>query len=122
MGKPMESDLAGVCNQIWGKALSNETNKDDMKKILVPSNCGRMKTPRLNTEVYVKLNEPAQMKDKAAQRKQKFAVKAAIPVMQAMVKLFFLKFLKTANYYHKVCVFSSSFQNVLNESSIMYDA
>ena len=46
-----------------------------------------MKTPRLNTEIYVKLSESAQNKDKAAQRKQQFAVKSAVPVLQALVDL-----------------------------------
>ena len=46
-----------------------------------------MKTPRLNTEVYIKLNEPSQNKDKAAQTRQKDTAKAVIPVLQAMVEV-----------------------------------
>ena len=52
MGSPLDTDLAGVCKQIWGKALPNVKNKEELQKILTV-----MKTPRLNTEIYIKLNE-----------------------------------------------------------------
>ena len=87
MGQPIENDLADVCSKIWGKALSSDNKKDDFKGILIPSNCKKMKTPRLNTEVYIKLLEGPQNKDRAAQTRQKDTAKAAVPILQAMVEL-----------------------------------
>ena len=87
MGSPLDTDLAGVCKQIWGKALSNVKNKEELQNILIPSNCTVMKTPRLNTEIYIKLNEGAQNKDRSAQAKQKESAKASVPILQAMVEV-----------------------------------
>ena len=87
MGSPLDMDLAGVCKQMWGKALSNVKNKEELQKILIPSNCTVMKTPRLNTEIYIKLNEGTQNKDRSAQAKQKESAKASVPILQAMVEV-----------------------------------
>ena len=46
-----------------------------------------MKTPRLNAKIYIKLNEGAQNKDRAAQAKQRDAAKASVPILEAMVAL-----------------------------------
>ena len=91
MGSPLDTDLAGVCKQIWGKALSNVKNKEELQKILIPSNCTVTKTPRLNTEIYIKLNEGEQNKERSAQAKQKESAKASVPILQAMVFFIFLQ-------------------------------
>ena len=87
MGSPLDTDLVGVCKQIWGKALSSVKNKEELQKILIPSNCTVMKTTRLNTEIYIKLNEGAQNKGRSAQAKQKESAKASVPILQAMVEV-----------------------------------
>ena len=71
-------NLHQVCKQIWGKALSNGKNKEELKKILIPSNCTTMKTPWLNTKIYITLNEGVQNKVCAAQTRQKEAVKEIV--------------------------------------------
>ena len=88
MGSAIDTELAEVCRQIWGKAISNGKSRDELKKILLPSNCTIMKTPRLNTEIYIKLNEGrGENRDRSAQTKQKEAAKASVPILQAMVEL-----------------------------------
>ena len=56
MGSAIDAELASVCKLIWVKALSNGKNKEELKKIFIPSNYTTMKTPRLNTDIYIKLN------------------------------------------------------------------
>ena len=90
MGDPIEDEaLASVCSKIWGKVnLSKDKKKAiQFKDILIPENCKAMKTPRLNTEVYLKIIENAQTKDRAAQDRQKDLSKAAIPLLKAMAEI-----------------------------------
>ena len=87
MGSAIDAELASICKQIWGKALSNGNNKEELQKILIPSNCTTMKTPHLHTEIYIKINEGAQNKDHAAQTRQKEAVKTSVPILLATVEL-----------------------------------
>ena len=86
MGEPIEQGLAHVIKTIWGKADDREKNKD-YRKVLTPSNCENLKTPRLNAEIYIKLNSAAQDKDRSAQARQKDMVRSTIPLLQAMEKL-----------------------------------
>ena len=68
--------------------LSKDKKKAiQFKDILIPENCKAMKTPRLNTEVYLKIIENAQTKDRAAQDRQKDLSKAAIPLLKAMAEI-----------------------------------
>lgn len=61
MGEPIDQELAQVVKSIWGKADDKDKNKE-FRKVLTSSNCTTLKTPRLNAEVYVKLNSYAQDK------------------------------------------------------------
>ena len=89
MGQPIEDDLAEVCQKIWGKAIPTDRHKkkEETQKILIPVNCTAMKTPRLNISVYIKLNDGAQGKERAAQNRQKEIARASVPILQAMVEL-----------------------------------
>ena len=82
------SGLAEVCEKAWGQArLDKDKKKELSKDAKVPSNCPRMKTPRLNTEIYVRLPENSQTKDRAAQERQKDLTKAVIPLLKALDKV-----------------------------------
>ena len=77
LGDPLSSELAKVCAKAWGQArLDKEKKKELVKDVRVPSNCLIMKTPKLNTEIYVRLGENHQSKDRAAQERQKDLTKA----------------------------------------------
>ena len=86
MGEPIDNQLAQVVKTIWGKADDKEKNKE-FRKILIPRNCEILKTPRLNAEAYIKINNHAQDRDRSAQAKQKDIVRSTVPILQAMEKL-----------------------------------
>ena len=87
MGSPVESEFPEVCGKIWGKAKPKGRLGDELKNILIPSNCSYLKSPYLNSEIYNKLHDVAINRDKGAQRKQRAYVNATIPLMQAVVNL-----------------------------------
>ena len=88
MGDPLDEALALVAQKTWNKALlSKDKKKSLVKDIRIPSNCPTMKPPTLNTEIYIRVPEQAQNKDRAAQDRQKDVTKAAIPLFTAVGKL-----------------------------------
>ena len=85
LGDPISQDLADVCKKVWGQSvLTAEKKKQLFKGLEVPQNCQVLKAPRLNTKMYIRLNENAQTKDKGAQERQKGLSRAAIPLLQGM--------------------------------------
>ena len=85
LGDPIETALADVCNKTWGKAkLSKDKKKALREEFNIPSNCSVMKTPKLNTEVDIRLYDQARTKDQAAADRQKDMVRAAIPLYHAV--------------------------------------
>ena len=86
-GKPIEQEFANVMGKIWGKVKPNDKQKKEFRDILIPKNCPFMKTPLLNNEIYNVMLGPSTSKDKANQRRQRMAAKAAIPVMKSIIEL-----------------------------------
>ena len=85
LGDPIETALAEVCNKTWGKAkLSKDKKKALREEFNIPSNCPNMKTPKLNTEIDIRLYDQARTKDQAAADRQKDMVRAAIPLYHAV--------------------------------------
>ena len=87
MGSPVESEFPEACGKIWGKAKPKGRSGDELKNILIPSNCSYLKSPYLNSEIYNKLHDVAINRDKGAQRKQRAYVNATIPLMQVVFNL-----------------------------------
>ena len=87
-GDPLVPELAGLIKETWGKLkLSTDSKKKLNEGYLVPSNCKSMVTPKLNTEVYIRLEENAQVRDKAMQERQKDISKTTVPVLKAIGNL-----------------------------------
>lgn len=87
MGDPIDTELATVCGKVWGKAMLSKKKKEDIfTDIIIPSNCQAMMTPKLNTEIYIRLIENAQTKDRVQDR-QKDLVKASVPLFHAMEEI-----------------------------------
>ena len=85
LGEPINKDLADVVKRVWGKSvLTSEKKKQLYKDLEIPQNCPVLKSPKLNTKVYIRLNENAQMKDKGAQERQKGLSRAVIPLLQGI--------------------------------------
>ena len=85
MGEPIDDNLAKVCEKTWGKAkLSKDKKKKMLEEVKIPENCKILKSPKLNSEIYIRLLENAQSKDRAAQEKQKDIARATIPILEAI--------------------------------------
>ena len=85
MGNPLKSSVAKLCADTWGRAvLEADKKKELLKEVEIPKNCKNMKAPKLNTEVYVKLFESAQAKDKASQSRQVEVAKASVPLYKIL--------------------------------------
>ena len=98
LGDPLSDALAKVCEKAWGQAkLSKEKKHELLKDVKIPSNCPRMKTPKLNTVVYLRLRENHQTKDKGAQDRQKEITKAVVLLLQALDKVTEVQELLKAN-------------------------
>ena len=54
-GPPIDTKLADVLERIWGKAKLGDSQKEELKNMLIPENCPLMKTPLLNPERYNKV-------------------------------------------------------------------
>ena len=50
-GPPIETKLAGVLERIWGKAKSGDSQKEELKNMLIPENCPLKKISLLNPEI-----------------------------------------------------------------------
>ena len=85
MGDPVVPNIQALVKTTWGKlTLAAATKKKLNEDILIPSNCKPMVTPKLNSEVYIRIQENTQNKDKAMQERQKDIAKATVPVLRAM--------------------------------------
>ena len=85
VGAPIETNLATVVTNTWGKArLARERKKDLLEDIKIPSNCKTLKSAELNADISAKLGENAVTKDKAAQGRQNDLTRAAIPIYEAV--------------------------------------
>ena len=88
LGDPIDQDLANVIQQTWGKSLLSADRKKELwKGINIPSNCKTLQAPRLNTKVFIRVNENARTKDKGAMERQKGLSRAAIPVLYSLGNL-----------------------------------
>ena len=71
--------------QTWGEALLSADRKKELwKGVDVPSNCKPLVAPKLNTKVYIRVNENMQTKDKGAVERQKSVSRSAIPTLYAL--------------------------------------
>lgn len=116
MGAPIEQELADVCTKIWGQAKWTDKQKEELKKILVPSNVTVMKTPMLNAEIYARLTDQATNKDKGAQRKQRNAVKAAVPILKSIIEL-----KKTEKVLSKAIIKKNAKKEAIGPEKTAYD-
>ena len=84
IGKPIDQGLAFIIQKTWGRAVLNEEKKKELwKELDVPANCKVLKTPKLNTKIYIRVSENDQSKDRGQQAIQMNLTRAAIPVLTA---------------------------------------
>ena len=84
-GPPVSQAAAAICERFWGKALlSAEKKKELWEGLDIPINCKPLKAPKLNTNVYIRINDPVQTKDYGAQGRQRGMSRAVIPLLYSM--------------------------------------
>ena len=54
-GQPIDTKLADILERIWGKTTLGDSQKEELKNMLIRENCPLMKTPLLNPERYNKV-------------------------------------------------------------------
>ena len=79
--------MTDVLERILGKTKLGDSQKEELKNILIAENCTFMKTPLLNPEIYKKVNDSATSRDKGEERKQRLFVNSVIPLIKAVVTL-----------------------------------
>ena len=85
MGDPVVPNIEGLVTASWGKLkLAAKTKTDLQEKIPIPANCAPMKTPKLNTEVYIRVYENVTSKDDGLKKAQTDIAKATVPILRAM--------------------------------------
>ena len=85
LGNPLSSTLANAIKRTFGQAVLDKDIKEKLDKpIKIPSNMTIMKTPKLNTEIYIRLKDIPKQKDDGAVNKQKDITRAVVPLLQAL--------------------------------------
>ena len=67
--------------------LVEREKKGLLKDLKIPANCKSMQPKNLNSEIYIRVHEQAQNKDRAAHDRQKDITKAAIPLFHSIGKI-----------------------------------
>ena len=62
-GPAVDKQLAEFINNLWSKKLSDTTLKEKSAKYLRPVNCETLTTPRVNPEIWEKLNHSVKQQD-----------------------------------------------------------
>ena len=69
LGEPLSSTLANACKRTFGQAVLDKQIKDKQDKLVkIPRNMTIMKTPKLNTEIYIRLRDVCRQKDEASMK------------------------------------------------------
>ena len=85
LGDPLSSTLANACKRTFGQAVLDKKVKEKLDKLVkIPKNMTIMKTPKLNTEIYIRLRDVCRQKDEAAMNKQKDITRAVVPLLKAL--------------------------------------
>ena len=89
LGAPISKHLEKAFKQTWNTAVLDHKKKDEMLNgILIPSNMKCMKTPKLNSEIYIRMGNVGRDKDEASANRQKELTRATIPLLRYMEKTF----------------------------------
>ena len=85
LGEPLSSTLANACKRTFGQAVLDKDTKEKMdKQIKIPRNMTVMKTPKLNSEIYIRLRDVCKQKDEAAMNRHKDVTRAVVPLLKAL--------------------------------------
>lgn len=121
LGKPLSVSLATACKRTWNLAKLDAKKKEKLlKDVKIPSNMKRMKTSKLNSEIYIRMRDNGRDKDEAAANRQREVTRAAIPLLQAIDKVnelqaTFLERAKRDQEKKPLTTFEKSAYNKLNE-------
>ena len=89
LGDPVSSHLEKAFKQTWNNAVLDHKKKEKMlKDILIPSNMKCMKTPKLNSEIFIRMGNVGRDKDESSANRQKELTRATIPLLRSMDKMF----------------------------------
>ncbi len=92
-GKPIAAHLVRSYKTTWNNAkLDAKKKKKILKDVKIPKNMKCMKTAKLNTEIYIKLNQTGREKDEASANRQREVTRAAMEKISEVQ----LKFLERA--------------------------
>ena len=88
LGEPINDALANACKRTFGQVILDAKVKEELlKSIKIPRNMKMMKPPKMNTEMYIRLNNIGKDKDEAAVNRQTEVTKAMVPLLRALGKV-----------------------------------
>ena len=75
-GEDLSEEVAGVVNRGVGSTMTEQQIKSVVEKVLIPKNCGNLRVPKCNEEVWTVLPEGAKMNDRKLTRSMEILVKS----------------------------------------------
>ena len=122
LGDPVSSHLEKAFKKTWNTAVLDHKKKEKMlKDILIPSNMKCMKTPKLNSEIFIRMGNVGRDKDESSANRQKELTRATIPLLRSMDKMFevqmaFLERAKRDQTKHPLTTFEKTSYKKLQEA------
>lgn len=122
LGEPISKHLEKAFKKTWNTAVLNHKKKEEMLNgILIPSNMKCMKTPKLNSEIFIRMGNVGRDKDEASANRQRELTRATIPLLRAMEKTFevqmsFLERAKRDQVKHPLTPFEKTSYKKLQEA------
>ena len=93
----------------WGKAKSEDAQKEPITNVLIPESGEFVSIPLLNIEVYSKINNSATKRNKGTQSTKQLFVKNTMLILKAAVALKEIEQAHTVNFWGKANKIAGNF-------------
>ncbi|KAL3876194.1 hypothetical protein ACJMK2_034064, partial [Sinanodonta woodiana] len=86
-GLPIQESLAKVVNAGFRSQIAQDKFKDLNEKHLRPQNCQNLSVPKVNPEIWAKMNKSSKQMDAKLQKFQGTVAKSSVPLLRLMDEL-----------------------------------
>lgn len=94
----------------WGKAKSENAQKEPITNVLIPENGEFVSMQLLNHEIYSKINNSATNRNKGTQSTKQLFVKTTMLILKAAVALKKIEQAHTVNFWGKANKIAGNFR------------
>ena len=103
-GLPIQESLAKVVNAGFRSQIAQDKFKDLNEKHLKPQNCQNLSVPKVNPEIWAKMNKSTKQMDAKLQKFQGTVAKSSVPLLRLMDELLHNKLDGTTPNVNKLLV------------------